>query len=198
MKGITLNTARYCMVLVSVALLAWNPSASAAPKPNVLAIMVDDVAPSSLGAYNHGMQYPTPNIDRIAEEGALFTDHYAQPSCTAGRAAFLMGQKPVRTGLTTVGQPGNPLGIKQEDPTLAEVLKEEGYMTAQYGKNHLGDLDEHLPTLHGFDEFYGNLYHLNVSEEPEQADYPESEAFRDKYLPRGVIESFAKEGGARL
>lgn len=169
------------------------PGALAADKPNVLAIMVDDVAPNALSAYSLGMQYPTPNIDRIADEGALFTDHYAQPSCTAGRAAFLMGQLPVRTGLTTVGQPGNPLGIQQADPTLAEVLKEEGYMTAQFGKNHLGDLDQHLPTLHGFDEFYGNLYHLNVSEEPEQADYPESEEFRDKFYPRGVIESYAKE-----
>ncbi len=165
--------------------------------PNLLVIMVDDVAQSNLSAYSHGMQYPTPNIDRIATEGALFTDHYAQPSCTAGRAAFFMGQLPVRTGLTTVGQPGNPLGIQPEDPTLAEVLKEEGYMTAQYGKNHLGDLDEHLPTLHGFDEFYGNLYHLNVSEEPEQADYPKSEEFREKFMPRGVIKSFATADGGQ-
>lgn len=171
------------------------PMAQAQEKPNVLAIMVDDVAPNSLSAYTFGMQYPTPNIDRIANEGALFTDHYAQPSCTAGRAAFLMGQLPIRTGLTTVGQPGNPLGIREEDPTLAEVLKAEGYMTAQYGKNHLGDLDRHLPTLHGFDEFYGNLYHLNVSEEPEQADYPKSEEFREKFFPRGVIESYATEDG---
>lgn len=163
----------------------------AADKPNVLAIMVDDVAPISLSAYSHGMTYPTPNIDRIANEGALFTDHYAQPSCTAGRAAFLMGQLPVRTGLTTVGQPGNPLGIKEADPTLAEFLKARGYMTAQYGKNHLGDLDEHLPTKHGFDEFYGNLYHLNVSEEPEQADYPKDPKFVKKFGPRGVIESYA-------
>lgn len=163
----------------------------AADKPNVLAIMVDDVAPISLSAYSHGMTYPTPNIDRIANEGALFTDHYAQPSCTAGRAAFLMGQLPIRTGLTTVGQPGNPLGIKEADPTLAEFLKDRGYMTAQYGKNHLGDLDEHLPTKHGFDEFYGNLYHLNVSEEPEQADYPKDPKFVKKFGPRGVIESYA-------
>lgn len=180
--------------LVSFALI-WSGGSQAADKPNVLVVMVDDVAPNSLSAYSFGMQYPTPNIDRIANEGALFTDHYAQPSCTAGRAAFLMGQLPVRTGLTTVGQPGNPLGIREEDPTLAEILKEEGYMTAQYGKNHLGDLDRHLPTLHGFDEFYGNLYHLNVSEEPEQADYPKSEQFREKFLPRGVIESYATEDG---
>lgn len=159
--------------------------------PNILAIMVDDVAQISLSAYSHGMTYKTPNIDRIANEGALFTDHYAQPSCTAGRAAFLLGQLPVRTGLTTVGQPGNPLGIKEADPTMAEFLKTHGYMTAQFGKNHLGDLDEHLPTRHGFDEFFGNLYHLNVSEEPEQEDYPKSEAFKKKFGPRGVIESYS-------
>jgi len=167
------------------------PTAHAQDRPNILAIMVDDVAQTSLSAYSHGMTYPTPSIDRIAAEGALFTDHYAQPSCTAGRAAFLMGQLPVRTGLTTVGQPGNPLGIKEADPTLAEFLKARGYMTAQYGKNHLGDLDEHLPTRHGFDEFYGNLYHLNVSEEPEQADYPKNPEFVKRFGPRGVIESYA-------
>ncbi|WP_375177536.1 arylsulfatase [Marinobacter mobilis] len=183
------------LMLVTLTLLATP--LLAADKPNVLVIMVDDVAPNALGAYSLGMQYPTPNIDRIANEGVLFTDHYAQPSCTAGRAAFLMGQLPVRTGLTTVGQPGNPLGIQPEDPTLAEVLREEGYMTAQFGKNHLGDLDRHLPTLHGFDEFYGNLYHLNVSEEPEQADYPTSEEFRAQFLPRGVIEAVADGNGGQ-
>lgn len=165
--------------------------------PNILAIMVDDVAQNSLSAYSHGLQYPTPNIDRIAHEGALFTDHYGQPSCTAGRAAFIMGQLPVRTGLTTVGQPGNPLGIKPEDPTLAQLLKPYGYMTGQFGKNHLGDRDEHLPTVHGFDEFYGNLYHLNVSEEPEQADYPKDPAFVKQFGPRGVIESFADGKGGQ-
>ncbi|MEY8828249.1 arylsulfatase [Sedimentitalea sp. XS_ASV28] len=183
-------------ILFAVGSLTFGIAASSAfaqesAPPNILAIMVDDVAQTSLSAYSHGMQYPTPNIDRIAAEGALFTDHYAQPSCTAGRAAFLMGQLPVRTGLTTVGQPGNPLGIQPEDPTLAEVLKEQGYMTGQFGKNHLGDLDEHLPTKHGFDEFFGNLYHLNVSEEPEQADYPNTPEFLEKFGPRGVIESFA-------
>ncbi len=183
-------------ILFAVGSLTFGIAASSAfaqesAPPNILAIMVDDVAQTSLSAYSHGMQYPTPNIDRIAAEGALFTDHYAQPSCTAGRAAFLMGQLPVRTGLTTVGQPGNPLGIQPEDPTLAEVLKEQGYMTGQFGKNHLGDLDEHLPTKHGFDEFFGNLYHLNVSEEPEQADYPKTPEFLEKFGPRGVIESFA-------
>ncbi len=173
------------------ALMLACASLIAQDKPNILVIMVDDVAPNSLSCYSLGMQYPTPNIDRIADEGALFTDHYSQPSCTAGRAAFITGQKPVRTGLTTVGQPGNPLGLKKEDPTLAELLKPMGYMTGQFGKNHLGDRNEHLPTVHGFDEFYGNLYHLNVSEEPEQADYPKSEEFANKYGPRGIIESFA-------
>ncbi len=167
-------------------------------KPNILVIMVDDVAPNALSAYSHGLQYPTPNIDRIAKRGILFTDHYSQPSCTAGRAAFITGQYPVRTGLTTVGQPGNPLGIKPDDPTIATLLKPLGYMTGQFGKNHLGDLDEHLPTVHGFDEFYGNLYHLNVSEEPEQPDYPsENEAFVKQFGPRGVIESFADGKGGQ-
>ena len=183
--------------LIGLLCMTASLTSQAAERPNILAIMVDDVAQVSLSAYSHGMTYPTPNIDRIAREGALFTDHYAQPSCTAGRAAFLMGQLPVRTGLTTVGQPGNPLGIKQADPTLAEFLKDAGYMTAQYGKNHLGDLDEHLPTLHGFDEFYGNLYHLNVSEEPEQADYPKNPEFIEKFGPRGVIESFATADGGQ-
>ena len=172
-------------------------SLQAQDKPNILVIFVDDVAPNSLSCYTLGMQYPTPNIDRIGKEGAIFTDHYCQPSCTAGRAAFITGQKPVRTGLTTVGQPGNPLGIKKEDPTLAELLKPYGYMTGQFGKNHLGDLDEHLPTVHGFDEFYGNLYHLNVSEEPEQEDYPKTKEFVEKYGARGVIESFANGKGGQ-
>lgn len=160
-------------------------------KPNILLITVDDVAPNSLSCYSLGMQYPTPNIDRIANNGAIFTDYYAQPSCTAGRAAMITGQLPVRTGLTTVGQPGNPLGLQKEDPTLAELLKPLGYMNGQFGKNHLGDRNEHLPTVHGYDEFYGNLYHLNVSEEPEQYDYPKSETFKNKYGPRGIIESYA-------
>ncbi|MFY8274728.1 arylsulfatase [Pseudoalteromonas sp. SSDWG2] len=179
------------LTLIGIVTGLLSLSVQAKNDPNILAIMVDDVAQVSLSAYSHGMTYNTPNIDRIANEGALFTDHYAQPSCTAGRAAFLMGQLPVRTGLTTVGQPGNPLGIKDADPTIAEFLKERGYMTGQFGKNHLGDLDEHLPTRHGFDEFYGNLYHLNVSEEPEQEDYPKSKAFKKKFGPRGVIESYA-------
>ena len=184
--------------LLSVIALFLSFVIQAQDKPNILVIFVDDVAPNSLSCYSLGMQYPTPNVDRIAKEGAIFTDHYSQPSCTAGRAAFITGQKPVRTGLTTVGQPGNPLGIKKEDPTLAELLKPYGYMTGQFGKNHLGDLDEHLPTVHGFDEFYGNLYHLNVSEEPEQADYPKNEEFIKKYGPRGVIESYADGKGGQI
>jgi arylsulfatase A-like enzyme len=126
----------------------------------------------NVGAYTHGMMGHTPNIDRIAKEGMLFTDHYGQPSCTAGRAAFIMGQLPVRTGMTTIGIPGSARGIQKSDPTLAEVLKSLGYATAQFGKNHLGDRNEFLPTVHGFDEFYGNLYHLNAEEEPEELDYP--------------------------
>lgn len=182
------NLTRVAAILV---VLFSGSLAYSQKRPNILLIMVDDVAQNSLSAYSMGMQYQTPNIDRIGKEGAIFTDHYSQPSCTAGRAAIITGQKPVRTGLTTVGQPGNPLGIKKEDPTLAELLKPLGYMTAQFGKNHLGDRNEHLPTVHGFDEFYGNLYHLNVSEEPEQADYPNSKEFAEKYGPRGIIESFA-------
>ncbi len=173
------------IVVVSV------PGFAQPQKPNILVIMVDDVAPNAISAYSLGMQYPTPNIDRIGKEGVIFTDHYSQPSCTAGRAAFITGQKPVRTGLTTVGQPGNPIGLRAEDPTLANLLKPHGYMTGQFGKNHLGDRNEHLPTVHGFDEFYGNLYHLNVSEEPEQADYPDNPEFIEKYGPRGIIESYA-------
>jgi len=184
----------FSMLKRSLLILLFFPFVTfAQDKPNILVIMVDDVAPNALSCYSLGLQYPTPNIDRIAKEGVLFTDHYSQPSCTAGRAAFITGQKPVRTGLTTVGQPGNPLGLKKEDPTLAELLKPLGYMTAQYGKNHLGDRNEHLPTVHGFDEFFGNLYHLNVSEEEEQADYPKSKEFYEKYGPRGIIESYASD-----
>jgi arylsulfatase len=187
----------YTLIIFSLLLALVANNTQADDHPNIVVIMVDDVAPNSISAYSNGLQYYTPNIDRIAKEGALFTDHYSQPSCTAGRAAFITGQKPIRTGLTTVGQPGNPLGLKKEDPTIAELLQPLGYMTAQFGKNHLGDLDEHLPTVHGFSEFYGNLYHLNVSEEPEQADYPKDENFRKKYMPRGVIESFADGKGGQ-
>jgi arylsulfatase A-like enzyme len=161
-------------------------------KPNILVIWGDDIGQFNVSAYNNGMMgYRTPNIDRIATEGALFTDWYAQQSCTAGRAAFVTGQSPIRTGLTKVGLPGAPEGIKKEDPTIADLLKAQGYATGQFGKNHLGDLDSMLPTNHGFDEFYGNLYHLNAEEEPEHPDYPKNPEFRKKFGPRGVIHSYA-------
>ena len=142
--------------------------AQTADRPNILMIMADDIGPSNVGIYSHGMMVPTPNIDRLAKEGMLFTDHYAEPSCTSGRAAFITGQMPIRTGLTTVGLPGSNIGLDKRDPTLAELLKERGYRTAHFGKSHLGDRDAHLPHNHGFDEFFGNLYHLNAEEEPEQ------------------------------
>ena len=142
----------------------------------------------NLSAYNHGaMGYRTPNIDRLAKEGALFTDYYGQQSCTAGRAAFITGQSPIRTGLTKVGLPGSPLGLQKDDPTIADLLKPLGYMTFQNGKNHLGDRNEFLPTVHGFDEFFGNLYHLNAEQEPENVDYPKNPAFAAKFGPRGVL-----------
>ncbi len=161
-------------------------------KPNILVIWGDDIGQFNVSAYNNGiMGYKTPNIDRIAKEGAMFTDWYGQQSCTAGRAAFITGQSPMRTGLTKVGLPGAPEGMKTEDPTIAGLLKERGYMTGQFGKNHLGDLDEMLPTNHGFDEFLGNLYHLNAEEEPELPDYPKDADFKKRFGPRGVIKSSA-------
>ena len=163
-----------------------------ARKPNILFIMGDDIGWFNVSAYNLGiMGYRTPNIDRIGREGAVFTDWYGQQSCTAGRAAFITGQTPVRTGLTKVGLPGAELGLGPKDPSVADVLKTYGYATGQFGKNHLGDRDEHLPTAHGFDEFFGNLYHLNAEEEPENPDYPKDSAFRQKYGPRGVLHSYA-------
>jgi len=164
----------------------------AADKPNILVIWGDDIGWFNISAYNHGMMgYKTPNIDRIANEGAMFTDWYGQQSCTAGRAAFITGQSPIRTGLTKVGLPGAKEGMSEKDPTLAGLLKNHGYATGQFGKNHLGDRDEHLPTNHGFDEFFGNLYHLNAEDEPENVDYPKDPAFRKKFGPRGVIHSHA-------
>jgi arylsulfatase len=161
-------------------------------KPNILVIWGDDVGQFNISAYNMGMMgYKTPNIDSIAKEGALFTDWYGGQSCTAGRAAFITGQSPIRTGLTKVGLPGAPEGMKKEDPTIATLLKARGYMTGQFGKNHLGDRDEMLPTAHGFDEFFGNLYHLNAEEEPENPDYPKGPDFKKQFGPRGVIHSFA-------
>lgn len=166
--------------------------AQAGKKPNILIIWGDDIGVHNISAYNHGiMGYQTPNIDRIANEGTLFTDAYGEQSCTAGRAAFLLGQHPFRTGLLTIGMPGSEHGIPDWAPTIADLLKNHGYATAQYGKNHLGDRDKHLPTAHGFDEFYGNLYHLNAEEEPETYYYPKDPEFKKKYGPRGVIKSVA-------
>jgi arylsulfatase A-like enzyme len=165
---------------------------TAGNRPNILVIWGDDIGQFNLSAYNLGMMgYKTPNIDRIAREGAIFTDWYGQQSCTAGRAAFITGQSPMRTGLTKVGLPGAPEGMRKEDPTIAGLLKPLGYATGQFGKNHLGDRDEMLPSNHGFDEFFGNLYHLNAEEEPEHPDYPKDAAFRKQFGPRGVIHSFA-------
>ena len=164
-------------------------------KPNILVIWGDDIGMWNVGAYTHGMMGRTPNIDSIAKDGVLFTDHYGQPSCTAGRAAFIMGQMPIRTGMTTIGIPGSTRGIQKEDPTLAEVLKTQGYATAQFGKNHLGDRNEFLPTVHGFDEWFGNLYHLNAEEEPEELDYPgqKNPDYEKKFGPRGVLHAWATD-----
>jgi len=171
------------------AMLAGVQAQAATGKPNILMIMSDDVGITNLSGYSRGMAgYRTPNIDRIANEGVLFTDYYAEQSCTAGRSAFITGQSPIRTGLTKVGFPGASIGIQKEDPTLAEMLKPLGYATGQFGKNHLGDRNEFLPTVHGFDEFYGNLYHLNAEEEPENPDYPKDPAFRAEFGPRGVLD----------
>jgi arylsulfatase len=168
----------------------------AAEKPNIVIIWGDDIGQSNLSVYTKGMMgYQTPNIDRVANEGMIFTDYYAEQSCTAGRSAFITGQSVFRTGLSKVGLPGADLGMRKEDPTIAELLKPLGYATGQFGKNHLGDKDEMLPTNHGFDEFYGNLYHLNAEEEPELPDYPKDPAFRKKYGPRGVIHSWALKNG---
>lgn len=178
--------------LLSFSLVVFAAAAQAADKPNILVIWGDDIGFWNLSTNNMGMMgYRTPNIDRIASEGAKFTDYYGEQSCTAGRSAFITGQSPIRTGLTKVGIPGADLGIREEDVTLAGLLKAEGYVTGQYGKNHLGDRDEFLPTEHGFDEFFGNLYHLNAEEEPEHPDYPQMPGFREKFGPRGVIRSFA-------
>jgi arylsulfatase len=161
-------------------------------KPNIVIIWGDDIGQSNISAYTMGlMGYRTPNIDRVAKEGMIFTDYYAEQSCTAGRSAFITGQNVFRTGLSKVGLPGADVGMRAEDPTIAELLKPHGYATGQFGKNHLGDRDEMLPSNHGFDEFYGNLYHLNAEEEPEHPDYPKDPKFHKKFGPRGVIHSYA-------
>ena len=167
-------------------------------KPNILIIWGDDIGWFNVSANNHGiMGYRTPNIDRVFNEGANFTDWYGQQSCTAGRAAFITGQSPIRTGLTKVGLPGADLGLRPEDPTIADVLKPLGYVTGQFGKNHLGDRDEFLPTAHGFDEFFGNLYHLNAEQEPENPDYPKDPEFKKKFGPRGVLHTYANADGTQ-
>src|SRR3954470_3493236 len=170
----------------------------ATKRPNILILWGDDIGIWNISHYSKGMMgYHTPNIDRIAQEGATFTDFYGQQSCTAGRAAFITGQNPIRTGLTKVGMPGASVGLHAEDPTIAELLKPLGYTTGQFGKNHLGDRDEYLPTAHGFDEFFGNLYHLNAEEEPEQEDYPKDPAFKQRFGPRGVLHAWADPDGTQ-
>ena len=191
MQSVTRLTVGFLLILISTTAFAQD-------RPNIVVVWGDDIGWYNISAYNLGvMGYQTPNIDRIAKEGALFTDWYGQQSCTAGRAAFITGQSPIRTGLTKVGLPGAPEGMPTEDPTIAALLKKHGYMTGQFGKNHLGDRDEHLPTNHGFDEFLGNLYHLNAEDEPENVDYPgdmvmgDGRTFKEVFGPRGVIKSTA-------
>jgi arylsulfatase len=181
---------RLLAALAASCLLAG--SAMAQQKPNILVIWGDDIGQSNISAYSRGlMGYETPNIDRIAAQGMMFTDYYGEQSCTAGRSSFITGQSVFRTGLSKVGLPGAANGMRKEDPTIAGILKAYGYATGQFGKNHLGDRDEHLPTNHGFDEFFGNLYHLNAEEEPENEDYPKDPAFKERFGPRGVIKSYA-------
>ncbi len=176
----------------TLALGAASVTAYSAEQPNILVIFGDDVGYWNLSTYNGGMlAYSTPNIDSIAKDGAKFTNFYAQQSSTAGRSAFITGQMPKRTGLTKVGLPGAKEGISEKDPTIATLLRDLGYATGQFGKNHLGDRDAHLPTKHGFEEFFGNLYHLNAEEEPENDDYPQDPEFKKKFGPRGVIHSYA-------
>jgi arylsulfatase len=180
--------------------LAHSSSMAQPRQPNILVIWGDDIGWQNVSAYGMGtMGYPTPHIDSIGMDGVRFTDHYAQPSCTAGRASFITGQYPIRSGMTTVGVPGDPLGLQAASPSLGEVMKKAGYRTGHFGKNHLGDRNEHLPTAHGFDEFFGNLYHLNTQEQQEYRDYQAfakaypggPEAFAKKFATRGVLHSFA-------
>jgi arylsulfatase len=190
--------------VIGVLILTLVVPVAAQEKPNILVIWGDDVGQTNISAYSMGlMGYRTPNIDRIAHEGLIFTDYYGEQSCTAGRSSFITGQSVFRTGLSKVGLPGAKEGMMEEDPTIAVVLKDQGYATGQFGKNHLGDRDEHLPTNHGFDEFLGNLYHLNAEEEPENEDYPgdmvlpDGKTFREKFGPRGVIHSWAQPDGTQ-
>ena len=201
MKKITATLSRGAALSV---LLCAATSVFASEKPNILVVWGDDIGQSNISSYTHGlMGYQTPNIDRIAQEGMTFTDYYGEQSCTAGRSSFITGQSVFRTGLSKVGLPGAKEGMMKEDPTIATVLKSQGYATGQFGKNHLGDRDEHLPTMHGFDEFFGNLYHLNAEEEPENADYPgqallpNGKTFREQFGPRGVIHSWSNADGTQ-
>jgi arylsulfatase A-like enzyme len=199
-KGLLRRSALFGAGLVAALIGVSGYALADAIKPNILVIWGDDIGGFNISAYNQGeMGYRTPNIDSIAKDGAMFTDWYGQQSCTAGRAAFITGQSPIRTGLTKVGLPGAPEGIRPEDPTIGTLLKPLGYAVGQFGKNHLGDRDEMLPTAHGFDEFFGNLYHLNAEEEPENVDYPKDPEFRKKFGPRGVIHSWAlPDGGQKI
>jgi arylsulfatase A-like enzyme len=196
MKQVTFSRCR--SLVLGMGLLIIGNYSFAQKKPNILVIMGDDIGWFNPSCYNRGlMGFKTPNIDRIATEGAMFMTWYAQQSCTAGRAAFITGQSPIRTGLTKVGIPGSDIGLRAEDPTIAELLKPLGYATGQFGKNHLGDKDEFLPTMHGFDEFFGNLYHLNAEEEPEDPDYPKSPVFKKLFGPRGVLHCWANADGTQ-
>ncbi len=192
------------LIFLLTTMLSVSP-VHAQDRPNILVVWGDDIGPTNISANTHGLVgYRTPNIDRIANEGMRFTDYYGEQSCTAGRSSFIMGQSVYRTGLSKVGFPGAELGMRTEDPTIAVVLRDLGYATGQFGKNHLGDRDEHLPTNHGFDVFFGNLYHLNAEEEPENEDYPadmvlaNGKTFREQFGPRGVIRSFAQRNGQRI
>ena len=183
-----------CIVILLLALCMAAPAAFAADKPNILVVWGDDIGQSNISAYTRGLVgYQTPNIDRIANEGMMFTDYYGEQSCTAGRSSFITGQSVFRTGLSKVGLPGADLGLQKEDPAIAALLKAQGYATGQFGKNHLGDRNEFLPTVHGFDEWYGNLYHLNAEEEPEQLAYPGQKhpEYKARYAPRGVMHTWA-------
>jgi len=189
MKFIRLTVTVFALLLAGIAQAKTD-------KPNILVIWGDDIGQSNISAYTMGlMGYQTPNIDSIAKQGMIFTDYYGEQSCTAGRSSYITGQSVYRTGLSKVGLPGADLGLQEEDPTIAGLLKAQGYTTGQFGKNHLGDKDEMLPTNHGFDEFLGNLYHLNAEEEPENEDYPTNPEFKKKFGPRGVIHSYALPGG---
>jgi arylsulfatase len=177
-----------------LALPQANAQTSGPQRPNILVIFGDDIGQTNVSAYTHGlMGYQTPNIDRLAREGMMFTDYYAEQSCTAGRSSFITGQATLRTGMSKVGLPGSPIGLQPQDITIATALKPLGYATGQFGKNHLGDRNEFLPTVHGFDEFFGNLYHLNAEEEPEHPDYPKDPQFKERFGPRGVLKSKATD-----